>query len=208
MSLARIYHTKKSRKVWTCSKCQRQIPVGSPVLSFAVGFRGWEQRRCGDNPACYPAPSERESSLVSAVYAAQEGVDLDSCQSLEDIENVLEEVASACDEVADEYEGNEMYDVNYDLQERAETVRSAGEELRSWTFDGEDEPEETDERFQDEKCEACDGHGTTENDEANCDECGGTGYLGDREVFEDVHDEWLNEVRSAAQEAIDNMELP
>lgn len=143
MSLARLYHTKKSRKVWHCSKCGREIPVGSPVIGFAVGFRGFEMKRCGDNPKCYPRPSERESSAVATVYAALEGIDLEGCNTLEELREAVEEVASACHEVADEYEANEMYEINYDLQERADMIRSAGEELESWESGIEDDDIET-----------------------------------------------------------------
>ena len=140
MSQARLYFTKKSRKVWNCSSCHEEIPVGSPVISFAVGFRGWEQKRCS-KPGCYPTPSQRESSLVATVYAAQENADIASAGCLDDLYAIRDEIADACDEVADEYESNEMYDINYDLQERAEAIRSAGDELRNWEPEN-DEPEE------------------------------------------------------------------
>lgn len=176
MSLARLYTTQKSRKVWTCSKCRTELPVGSKVISFAVGFRGREQRRCGDKPGCYPKPSERESSLVASIYAAQEELDLSACESTVDLESALEDVAGACDEVADEYESNEMYDVNADLQERAEAVRNAGDELRNWSPD-EEEPQEED-------------------------------FLGRESTYQKVHDEWLDEARASAQEAVNSMDLP
>jgi ribosomal protein L37AE/L43A len=208
MSQARLYHTKKSRKVWTCSSCHEEIPVGSPVISFAVGFRGWEQKRCS-KPGCYPTPSQRESSLVAGVYSAQESAEpnIESAGCLDDLYSIRDEVADACDEVADEYEGNEMYDINYDLQERAEAVRSAGDELRNWEPD-EDEPQEDEDQFQDEKCEECDGTGTTENDEASCTHCDGTGYIGEREDYDDEHDTWLEAAKESLREAISSMELP
>lgn len=178
MSLARVLTTKKSRKPWTCSKCRREIPVGSPVLSFTVGFRGWEQKRCADNPSCYPTLSERESSRTADIYAAIEGVDLSSCDSLEDLESAREDVANACSEVADEYESSEMYDVNEQLQERAEQIRAAGEELEGWEPERE-APEEEDE-----------------------DSWNGN------ETFEEAMDEWLEEARSSLQDAIDSLDLP
>lgn len=182
MSLARIYTVKKSRKVWTCGKCHTELLVGSPVLSFAVGFRGQEQKRC-TNPSCHPTLSERESSAVSSVYAAQEDVNLADCNSLEEIKDVVQQVIDACNEVADEYESSEMYDVNSDLQERADAVRSAGDELDSWDDGVDDEPTEDDSRDDDK-----------EGDET--------------EDFESAHEAWLEEARDAAQQAIDDMELP
>jgi hypothetical protein len=179
MSLARIYTTKKSRKIWTCSSCGTTIPVGSPVISFTVGFRGIEQRRCADKPGCYPKPSERESSLVSSIYAAQEDLDLSSLDSVEDVQSALEDVANVCDEVASEYESNEMYDINPDLQERAEMIRSAEDELRNWEPDS-DEPE------------------TTEGEMSE----------DDLAAFAQEHEDWLDEIRASAQEVVDSIELP
>lgn len=208
MSLARIYTTQKSRKVWTCSKCRREIPVGSKVLSFAVGFRGFEQKRCGDNPTCYPTRGERESSLLAEIYDAADGIDLGSAESLDDLTNAVQEVIDACESVASQYQDNEMFEINYELQERAEMVEAAGEQLSSWADDLEDEPDENEERFNEEECGSCQGSGTTENDEANCDDCDGRGYLAAEESFEDAHDAWLEEAAQAAQQAIDEMELP
>jgi hypothetical protein len=189
MSLARLYYTKKSRKPYTCTKCRETIPVGSPVVTFAVGFRGRDQRR-HNTPDCAPTLSDRESSAVSAVYAAQESVDLDSCHTLSDLQDAVQEVVDACREVAEEYESNPMYDINYDLQERAETLNSAADDLESWADGLDDEPDEEID------CEDCGGEG--------CETCGGTGKV----AGEDAHEEWLDAARDAAQEAIDNIELP
>ena len=181
MSQARIYHTKVVRKDWTCGSCGAAIRKGiDGRISFAVGFRGREQTRCL-KPECRPSRSTLESSAVAAVYDAMDSVDFSSCDSAEDFENAIEEIASACDEVADEYESNEMYEINYDLQERAETVRSAGDELRGWTPEG-DEPEQDD--FLDEDGED------------------------DVEAWEAAREQWLDEVRTSAQDAVDSMELP
>ena len=185
MSIARIYTTKGPvrKDGLKCGKCGVEIVKGvDRRRTFAVGFRGFEQTRCM-NPSCTPSMSELESSAVASVYAAQESVDLESCQSLEDLETALGEIADSCDEVADEYESNEMYEINYDLQERAEAVRGAGDELRNWIFDGADEPQPED--FMD------------EDDEER-----------DDEAYQNALDEWLTEARESAQSAIDNMDLP
>ena len=182
MSQARIYTTKKVRKDWTCGKCGAQIRKGiDGRLSFAVGFRGYEQTRCL-KLECRPSRSQLRASAAARASDAQDSVDPSSLGSLEEIEEALGSIADACDEVADEYESNEMYEINYDLQERAETIRSAGDELRDWSFD-EEEPVEED--FMD------------EDDEEY-----------DPEAFETAHDEWLENVREAAQSAVDEMDLP
>lgn len=206
MSLARVYTAQKVRKDWTCGKCRRPIRKGvDGRISFAVGFHGYEQTRC-TRPECQPTRSELESSAVATVYAAIDGADLDVAATSEELQSIRDDIVAACEEVADEYESNEMYEINYDLQERAEMIRSAGDELSNWTPE-EDEPVEED--YVDEECSECGGSGTTENDEADCDECGGTGYIGEQtEPFEDAHDEWLTNARESLREAIDGMELP
>jgi hypothetical protein len=143
MSLARIYTTTKVRKDWTCDKCGAAIKKGvDGRISFAVGFRGFERTRCL-KPECFPSRSERESSAVATIYDVQDSADIASCGSLEDLESVRDEIVAACEEVADEYESNEMYEINYDLQERAEQIRGAGDELSSWQPES-DEPEQDD----------------------------------------------------------------
>jgi hypothetical protein len=140
MSLAKLHITNKSRKEWTCGKCREIIPVGSKVIRFTVGFRGRPQERCSKSE-CFPKPSDRESSAVSSVYFAQEEADPYECKTLDDLYACRDEVASAAEEVADEYESNEMFERNYDLQERAEILRGAADELSGWEPEN-DEPTE------------------------------------------------------------------
>jgi hypothetical protein len=170
------------RKPGKCGKCGLEIKVGDPAVRFSVGFRGFVQTRC-TKPECFPKPSERESSLVADVYAAQEEVDLSTAKGLEDLETARDDVANATREVAGQYEDSEMYDRNEDLQERAETLNSAADTLEEWEPEGDDEP-------------------TEDNEES-------WSYNGhDFEDFESAHDEWLLHARESLQAAIDEMELP
>lgn len=143
MSVARTYSVKKTRKAWTCTGCGGTIPVGSPAINFAVGFRGRTQYR-HDTPTCRPKTSELESSAVSAVYAAQEAVDIDSLDSLEDISQAVQDVVEALEEVQQEYEQNEMYEINEDLQERVSVLESSADILGSWDASLDSEPERDD----------------------------------------------------------------
>jgi hypothetical protein len=186
VSVARIYTAQKSRKVWTCGKCGRELPVGSTVLSFTVGFRGREQKRC-DQPDCYPKASERESSRVADVYAAIEGVDFSSASSLKDIQSGVQEVIDALEEVGNEYESNEMYDINQDLQDRANTLIDAASELSDWESGLEDEPQESD-------YESQIGEELTEEES--------------RDMYEDDHDAWIETAAQAAMDAIEGITLP
>lgn len=167
--------------MWTCGKCGDEIKVGQPAVKFAVGFRGRTQVRCA-KPACFPKPSERESSLVSSAYAAQEEADLDGAASLEDLEAIRDDVASAVREVASEYEYSEMFEKNYDLQERADMLNSAADDLEGWEPEDE-EPQE---------------------DDSETWEFGGT----EHDTYEEAHEAWLQAARESLNDAIDGMELP
>lgn len=204
MSLARLYHTKKVQKDWTCGKCGATIRKGvDGRVSFAVGFRGFEQTRCL-RPECYPKPSERESSMLADIYAVQEGINWDELGSLEDIETAVGEVQEAVNAVKDEYESNEMYDINEQLQERVSMLEEAADSLDSWQDGLEEAPEE------EPSCEECEGTGQVEDSDdetqtKDCDVCNGTG---EGQVDEDVFENWLEEAREAARSAVDEMDLP
>lgn len=139
MSLAKVNRVGKVRKPVTCEKCGVAINVGDPAVKFAVGFRGRTRVRCGKTE-CFPKPSERESSLVSSVYAAQEDADVSNAETLDDFHQIRDDVANAAREVADEYEMSEMFEKNYDLQERADMLNSAADLLEEWEPE-DDEPE-------------------------------------------------------------------
>lgn len=181
MSLAKINQVGRVRKVTECEKCGDKIWIGQPAVKFAVGFRGRTRTRCA-KPECFPKPSERESSLVSSAYAAQEDADVDGAASLEDLNTVRDEVAGAVREVASEYESSEMFEKNYDLQERADLLNSAADTLEEW------EPEDEE---------------PTEEDR-NTWEHAGTEYP----TFEEAHDAWLDTARDSLSSAINDMELP
>ena len=181
MSLAKVNRIGRVRKPGTCEKCGLEIKVGDPAVRFAVGFRGRVRTRC-TKPECFPQPSERESSLVSSVYAAQEGVDVDNANSLEELESIRDEVVTATQEVAGEYEDSEMFERNEDLQERAEVLNAVADELERW------EPEEGEPDEDNEETWTFNGH--------------------DFNTYEGAHEEWLLHARSSLQAAIEEMELP
>jgi len=146
MSVARV-SIVKGRKEWKCNSCGRKIAKGEEHRSWSVGFRGATQKRCMDCPA--PKTSELESSMVSTVYAAMEDADFDTAGNKEDLDAMIEDIKAAIDEVAGEYESGEMFENNYDLQERVDLLRAAEEELDNWADSLEDEPEtEDDEAYE------------------------------------------------------------
>jgi hypothetical protein len=177
MSQARVHRAAKARKEWTCGKCGDTVKVGEPVLSFSVGFRGREQRRC-TKPGCYPTREELESSMVSSVYGVIDAADWDGDGSFESIQATLEEVVEVIREVAGEYENSEMFDKNEDLQQRAETLNAAADEIEAWQPD-EDKPD----WIMDE-------------------------YRLAKSKFEDALDTWLGAARESAKDRVEGVELP
>jgi RecJ-like exonuclease len=145
-----------------------------------------------------------ESSAIASIYDAMDSIDYDSLQSLDDLTEARDSVVEAVNEVASEYEGNEMYDINEDLQERVSILEGASSELENWEPEGEAPEDEKD-------CDECDGTGQVESSidhdvapDVECEQCEGTGKV---ENDEDL-DEWLQEARESLQAAIDEMELP
>ncbi len=181
MSLAKVVSVSRARKdQGKCGKCGKALPAGEPYAHFAVGFRGRKQVRCSD-PACYPRPSERESSLVADVYAAQESAEetLADAGSLEGIKEALKAVSEACDEVSSSYEQNPTFDGNDDLQERVDTLNSASQEFADW------EPEKDE---------------PTEEDEESWTDLG--------DSFEEAYEIWLSDTKEDAKSIINETELP
>ena len=180
MSLAKLSIIEKSRKEFECSKCGETIPKGSSTVRFSVGFRGRVQTR--HNPKCFPKPSERESSIIADIYAAQEDFDISGLETVDDITSAIGDVQSACDEVIQQYSDNPTYDGNDDLQERVSTIESARDELDQWesNIDVADPGEESEMLWDEDSYESWQAH----------------------------HDAYVEAMRDAANNAVDNMELP
>jgi hypothetical protein len=180
MSIARVYTTKGPvrKDGLRCGKCGCDIVKGvDRRRTFAVGFRGWEQTRCMKSE-CTPTRSELESSALSSVYATIDGLDLDGAETLADLEALRDEVVDSLNEIADEYDSNEMIEINEMLQERRDMLQDAASELENWEPENE-EPEQDEDSDDDD-----------EDDETQS------------------HEEWLDEARESLREAIDNLELP
>jgi hypothetical protein len=183
MSVARVTTVAKARKAQRpCGKCRKEIKVGDPYLHFAVGFRGYKQVRCTDT-ACYPKVSERESSKIATIYAAQEDIDFSQLTDRDDIVAEVNQLADVIREIADEYREASTDDngtvFNVDAEERADILDSAADECDSW------EPSE--------EVEPCEAH--TDKPDDTCDAC---------IEAEDV----LERIRSEADDFINGLELP
>lgn len=191
MSVARVYTTKKSRKAQRpCEKCGTELPVGSGYLYYYVGFRSNHKHVRCLRSECAPRPSERESSLFSSVLAAQESFhdQIGQADSPEDIEALVQEVADAVDELKSEYESalDSWENGNEQLQEKVDHYEGQHDELSSWSWDGNSEPDH------------CDEHASRsdwEDDEIEaCEDC------------QEKREEWLEECRDAAREVVDSVE--
>lgn len=187
MSVARVTRVERSVKdPGPCGArgCEKVLVKGDPYLWFKVGFRSrYKHVRCVDH---FPRASERESSMVASVLAAQEDFadQIGSLESVDDIRSAIEAVAEAAREVASEYETASTDQNgtvwNTDAEERYNTLESAADELDSWQPD-EDEPTE------------CDEHNEITE---GCDDCASN------------VEEWLEALRTSASDAVDGMELP
>lgn len=126
MSLAKIQHVKSARKAQ--GKCEvdgTEINPGDPYKHYSVGFRGRKRVRCVTCPD--PRPSERESSLLADVYAAQESADVESITTTADAVEVIAEFSEAVREVAEQYQAaaEAAPGLGAESEERAEALRSS-----------------------------------------------------------------------------------
>jgi hypothetical protein len=191
MSVQKIERVKSSRKdQGKCSKCGTELPVGTGYLYWYPGFRSrYKIVRCLKDE-CFPRPSERETSKAATILSAQESFadSIGELTSKDDIEAAVQEVADAVREVADEYQEalDQWENGNEQLQEKVDTYEGSASEIDGWSFDGDDEPR------------LCEEHDEVERGSAAVEDCG---------VCQQLEEEWIEEVRDAAREAVDNIEL-
>lgn len=143
------YSTFVARKGATLN-CDKGHPIAKGERYQWVKPRSaWRRMvRCMAHPF---RPSEVTTSKMSGVYAAQESAQ-DELNALTgqpgdvgDLQSILESAADSIEEVAEEYrEAKEASPTGYvfgeDLEERADEITAAADELRSWSPD-EDEPD-------------------------------------------------------------------
>ncbi len=185
MSVARVKTVQKSAKdQGKCGNCGIELPKGSGYIWWTVGFRSnYKYKRCL-KPGCFPRPSTRETSKFATILSAQENFQdtIEEQDTKDSIESAVQEVGSSVREVADEYQ--EALDAwengNEQIQEKVDHYSGQADEIENWTFEGADEPER------------CDNHEDEPDDD--CEEC------------QEKCAEWLDEIREAAREAVDNIE--
>lgn len=160
--MARVHTSRfvaRLGKTLNCGRCGRAIQKGETYKWFAPGFRSSKHIRCSDCPV---RGSELDSSLYSTVLAAIEDAE-DNVNGLEvgdtdGLESAVRDVASACEEVADQYAdaAESMGGAGEQMSEWADTLRDHASNLESWS------PSDTD-------VPTCDEH--DEPDTADCTKC-------------------------------------
>lgn len=191
MSVQKLESVKASRKdQGKCTRCGDELPAGSAYLYWYPGFRSKHKIVRCTKPTCFPRPSERETSKASVIMAAQESFNdnVDNLADKDEIEAAVQEVAEAVREVADEYQEalDQWENGNEQLQEKVDTYEQSASEIEDWTWDGADEPER------------CMNHLDADWGDLATEEC---------PDCQTNHEHWVEEIKDAAREAVDNIEL-
>ena len=199
MSMRRIHTVKRAAKAHTCSRCGATIAKGEGYLYWEMGFRpSYKRIRCL-RTACYPKPSERETSNVAEAYASQEDAveALDALeqagpdwgewqQAVDAVTEVVTTAGEAIDEVATTYrEADEAFGGlgATEHAERADTLEQAASDLADFS-PGEDEPQD------------CGEHAEEDGPVQGCSDC------------EDAVLAWYQGLVQEARDMIDGVELP
>lgn len=194
-----------------------KIAVGAPYkhVTPKSGPYGGRQR---NRHAAHPSWQvwDLSDSLSANVQRIQsEGSDTIGAAAWESPDDATGDLESIAQEVRDlaetkrESAENIREGFGHDTYQ-SEELDGVADELESWADDleGVDIPELPEP--EEETCEACNGTGksdepTDEDDEPeDCPECSGTGEVVPDEPTEDQMDEWLENAREAAQEALDS----
>lgn len=162
MSQAKVQTVAKSQKdQGECEHCGDPLPKGSAYRWFVVGFRSKHKHVRCTKAECTPRQSERESSRYSEIYAVIEDAEeeLLTTEDKDSVETLIQSVADAMTELAEEYRDASTDDqgnvFNTEAEERADALKEAAGELDGWSFDEEAEP--------------CEEHG--DEVDGDCEEC-------------------------------------
>lgn len=202
MSLARVNYSvfaARKGKTLTCEGCRKPIEKGTRYAHFKVGFRSRYVHTY--HVGCPIKDSARESSRMAGIYSGTESaqdtisglsytIGDDPSSFIDEIKSALESAGDDWRSVADEY--REAADASptglvfgEDLNEKADAIESAADEVGSWDPD-EDEPE---------KC----GNEDDEDHADDCADCESNIETWAEDVKQSALD-WLDEQQSAATE--------
>lgn len=145
--MPRVESKKKGGgKTRHCAVCQAEIIKGERYYTFAFRYGG-RRYHCKDHR---PKRSQLTQSKLSAVYEAIEAAEenIGDVTTVEDAEQMLNEIAEVVREVAEEYrEAAEPFGGAGENADRADELEGFADELEGASFDAADpeEPEEVDE---------------------------------------------------------------
>jgi DnaJ-class molecular chaperone len=171
--MARLHYVKKARaskNTRTCMTCRKPIEAGksykwSEHRAFPQ-FRYW-------HGGCRVFRSQQSSSKMGPLWDAIDTFDASGVTTLEDLKALVNEVAEVAEQVKDDYqEGLDampqgLQEAAYETQEKIEALNSYYDEVSGW------DPEEF----------------TPEKEDANCEECGGSGQVENENPDYDPEDE-------------------
>lgn len=193
----------------TCDFCQEEIEVGTPYKWIEPHGSGVRNR----HEAC-PTWNvwEYSSSLSSRIAEIQGTNDVpDSFESVDEAQDWANEVALQIRELSEEKResAQNLEDGFGHETEQSMELNDIADQLESWAdeVEGADIPEYPEAEEAD--CDECEGTGkvTVKLDmgdfESDCEKCEGTGQYTPEEPAEDQIGEWIDEVKDALQNALD-----
>jgi hypothetical protein len=211
--MPRVTSVEKARKSpGTCGKCSKVIKAGSSYIH-------WKFRYGGKRIRCSLCPRPRQSELtnsdkLSRCYAAGESIeDAIACFrkdfDIEDLRGALENAASECTEVADEYRdsasnvesgmnGNRM-PICDELEEKADNLESKASDIESAA--GQLEEFDEDQAKEEAETEAGEAIAEEGGDKAEKDDNAFDAKV--QEILKEKKDDWAEEQISLVEEFTD-----
>jgi hypothetical protein len=203
MSLAKLNTSVFAARKGATLNCERGHPIakGEKYIWYKVGFRSRTKHVRCMRPEHAPRDSERESSILSEVYAAQESA-RDSLDTLDpatveeqDLNDIITAAAESVQAVAEQYrEAAEAFGGAGDNADRADTLEGSASEMETWSLQG--SPEGCGQSWRDINGNEADSEEIHEEPTEGCDDCA------------DKRREWGEEAIEEARELIDGIELP
>lgn len=182
----------KPMPLYECDFCHKEIAVGSPYkhISPKSGpYGGRQLNRHGDCPNWQPWDYSSSLSARTAQIAWEFNNGLSSCESVDDVQDLLNQAAEAVREIQQEKDEAASNQEEYfggfsEIREVADALESWADEIEGADVPEFPEPEET-------ECPDCD----PEEKEGNvCKTCGGSGYFTPDDPTEEQIEQWQSEV--------------
>lgn len=202
--MARVTYVKKaqkSKRPRSCYRCGTEIKVGDPYKWFALRIGRMSQRKNFCSNCSIRRSDQTTSSQLATLWDA-----LDDAESAVDQAGDAEEITTAVQGAYDGvYEAAEMYResasniedgfghstyVSDELNEKADELESFADDLQSWEPNSDFDEEDAEATAREELA--------AEQDNEDLDET----EIADR--VEEKRQEWLDEVRGEAQDALSN----